>query len=266
MDFTFSADQEPLRDVGAHLPRRRGAERVRARDGRRRARLHRRRLEPASAALGWTGVARARGARRPRARPRRHGGRARGDGPASRSPARTSRRRSWRRWPARRLGADRAARTRSPPGRDAGPSRSRSSATATRSTACGPAPGARARTGCSPALKPLVLDGHTADWVIVVARTEEGLGSFLHRGARPRTPVPDDRPDAQGGAPRARRHAGRAARPARRPHRDLAPRRRRRRRDARRRAGRRVRGGAASWRSSTRRCACSSTGRSRRSR
>jgi alkylation response protein AidB-like acyl-CoA dehydrogenase len=28
-------------------------------------------------------------------------------------------------------------------------------------------------------LKPLVLDGHTADWVIVVARTEEGLGSFL---------------------------------------------------------------------------------------
>jgi alkylation response protein AidB-like acyl-CoA dehydrogenase len=28
-------------------------------------------------------------------------------------------------------------------------------------------------------LKPLVLDGHTADWVIVVARTESGLGSFL---------------------------------------------------------------------------------------
>jgi alkylation response protein AidB-like acyl-CoA dehydrogenase len=28
-------------------------------------------------------------------------------------------------------------------------------------------------------LKPLVLDGHTADWVIVVARTEEGIGSFL---------------------------------------------------------------------------------------
>jgi alkylation response protein AidB-like acyl-CoA dehydrogenase len=27
--------------------------------------------------------------------------------------------------------------------------------------------------------KPLVLDGHTADWVIVAARTEEGLGSFL---------------------------------------------------------------------------------------
>ncbi len=27
--------------------------------------------------------------------------------------------------------------------------------------------------------KPLVLDGHTADWAIVVARTEEGIGSFL---------------------------------------------------------------------------------------
>jgi alkylation response protein AidB-like acyl-CoA dehydrogenase len=27
--------------------------------------------------------------------------------------------------------------------------------------------------------KPLVLDGHTADWVIVAARTEEGIGSFL---------------------------------------------------------------------------------------
>ena len=28
-------------------------------------------------------------------------------------------------------------------------------------------------------VKPLVLDGHTADWVIVAARTEEGIGSFL---------------------------------------------------------------------------------------
>jgi alkylation response protein AidB-like acyl-CoA dehydrogenase len=30
--------------------------------------------------------------------------------------------------------------------------------------------------------KPLVLDGHTADWALVVARTEEGLGSFLLQG------------------------------------------------------------------------------------
>ena len=28
-------------------------------------------------------------------------------------------------------------------------------------------------------VKPLVLDGHTADWALVAARTEEGLGTFL---------------------------------------------------------------------------------------
>jgi len=28
-------------------------------------------------------------------------------------------------------------------------------------------------------LKPIVLDGHTADWVIVAARTQDGIGSFL---------------------------------------------------------------------------------------
>jgi alkylation response protein AidB-like acyl-CoA dehydrogenase len=32
--------------------------------------------------------------------------------------------------------------------------------------------------------KPLVLDGHTADWAIVAARTEEGLGSFVLEGPR----------------------------------------------------------------------------------
>jgi alkylation response protein AidB-like acyl-CoA dehydrogenase len=32
--------------------------------------------------------------------------------------------------------------------------------------------------------KPLVLDGHTADWVIVAARTQEGLGSFLIENPR----------------------------------------------------------------------------------
>ncbi|MGH9050412.1 MAG: acyl-CoA dehydrogenase family protein [Acidimicrobiia bacterium] len=37
--------------------------------------------------------------------------------------------------------------------------------------------------------KPLVLDGHTADWAIVVARTEEGLSSFLLEGPRGE-PVP----------------------------------------------------------------------------
>ena len=32
--------------------------------------------------------------------------------------------------------------------------------------------------------KPVVLDGHTADWAIVVARTEDGLGSFLLEAPR----------------------------------------------------------------------------------
>lgn len=31
-------------------------------------------------------------------------------------------------------------------------------------------------------VKPLVLDGHTADWVLVAARTEEGIGTFLVQG------------------------------------------------------------------------------------
>jgi len=35
--------------------------------------------------------------------------------------------------------------------------------------------------------KPLVLDGHTADWVIVVARTEDGVGSFLLEAPRGET-------------------------------------------------------------------------------
>ena len=63
-------------------------------------------------------------------------------------------------------------------------------------------------------LKPLVLDGHTADWVIVAARTQEGIGSFLLE-APAAEPVPDDGPDPQGRAPRARRDAGDPDRPAR---------------------------------------------------
>jgi alkylation response protein AidB-like acyl-CoA dehydrogenase len=39
-------------------------------------------------------------------------------------------------------------------------------------------------------LKPLVLDGHTADWAIVVARTDQGLGSFLVDGLSDAQPVP----------------------------------------------------------------------------
>ena len=33
-------------------------------------------------------------------------------------------------------------------------------------------------------LKPVVLDGHTADWVLVVARTQDGLGTFLIESPR----------------------------------------------------------------------------------
>jgi alkylation response protein AidB-like acyl-CoA dehydrogenase len=47
----------------------------------------------------------------------------------------------------------------------------------------------RAATWVLTGHKPLVLDGHTADWAIVVARTEEGLGSFLLQ-APPAEPVP----------------------------------------------------------------------------
>ena len=58
-------------------------------------------------------------------------------------------------------------------------------------------------------LKPLVLDGHTADWVIVAARTQEGIGSFLIEspdgGARA-----DDGPHPQGRAARARRDVRRS--------------------------------------------------------
>jgi alkylation response protein AidB-like acyl-CoA dehydrogenase len=38
--------------------------------------------------------------------------------------------------------------------------------------------------------KPIVLDGHTADWAIVVARVEDGLGSFLVDGLSDAQPVP----------------------------------------------------------------------------
>jgi alkylation response protein AidB-like acyl-CoA dehydrogenase len=47
-------------------------------------------------------------------------------------------------------------------------------------------------------LKPLVLDGHTADWAIVVARTEQGLGSFLLEAPRA-DPVPTLDPTRKAG-------------------------------------------------------------------
>ena len=55
MDFTFSADQDALPRRGARLPRQRGAGALRAGDGRRRARLHRRAV--AHASPRWAGRA-----------------------------------------------------------------------------------------------------------------------------------------------------------------------------------------------------------------
>ena len=46
--------------------------------------------------------------------------------------------------------------------------------------------------------KPVVLDGHTADWAIVAARTEDGLGSFLLEAPRAE-PVPTLDPTRKAG-------------------------------------------------------------------
>ena len=72
--------------------------------------------------------------------------------------------------------------------------------------------------------KPAVVDGHTADWAIVVARSEEGRALLparvrvRRRGTRcPGRARALARPHPQAGPPGARRHTGRAARAAREP-------------------------------------------------
>ena len=58
-----------------------------------------------------------------------------------------------------------------------------------------------------------VIDGHTADLIVVVARTagttgEDGISFFTVAGdaaGLTRTPLADDGPDPQAGAPRVRR-------------------------------------------------------------
>ncbi len=64
--------------------------------------------------------------------------------------------------------------------------------------------------------KPVVVDGHTADWVIVVARSEEGVRSYLLESPEADA-GPVARPHAQAGPARARRHAGRPAGPVGQP-------------------------------------------------
>ena len=58
-----------------------------------------------------------------------------------------------------------------------------------------------------------VIDGHTADLLLVVARTAGGVSLFAVEGDAP-GPRPhaarDDGPDAQAGAPRVLLHAGAA--------------------------------------------------------
>ena len=124
-------------------------------------------------------------------------------------------------------------------------------ATATRSTGSAPGPGARAADWVLTGLKPIVLDGHTADWVIVAARTQEGIGSFLLE-APDAEPVPTMDPTRKVARLVLDEHAGRrrSARSATTPRSgariadDTAV-------GARGRARRRVRRARSRWRSST---------------
>ena len=117
--------------------------------------------------------------------------------------------------------------------------------------------------------KMFVIDGHTANLIIAVAKTDAGLSLFAVDG-RCQRPHPhaavDDGPDPQAGPPRVQRHARPTHRHRRwrrrRPPADARP----RRRGPRRRAGRWRPEGASTCRSSTPRCACSSAGPSVRSR
>ena len=156
--------------------------------------------------LGWTGHA---GPRR-RGRAARDVHRPRADGPGPAARARSSRRRSWPPWPP----GPSEPTTCSPgwPPADSGgrwPCTSRG--TATRWPRCGPGPGARASGWVVTGIKPIVVDGHTADWAIVVALAEEGIRSFLLPSPKAEA-VPALDPDPQAGPLGARRGAGRAAR------------------------------------------------------
>ena len=143
--------------------------------------------------------------------------------------------------------------------RGAGPRRSRSTACRTRARRKG-------ATWMLNGSKPLVLDGHTADWVIVVG---------THRGGPRLVPAPGARRASRSPTLDPTRKAARLVLedtpvepigPLGDHTADLASRRRRRGGDARGRARRRVRRRARAGGRVRRRSACSSTGRSRRSR
>ena len=183
MEFTLADDQDDAAADRAGVPGRAGAVGLRAGDGRRRRRRHRRGLAAhGRARLGrvcssprrrvapgwgsstwWSCSRRWVGCRCPgpflSSAVLRHAG---GAWTRARRPAGVARRR-------RRRGA---------------PSRSTRSATATSSTGSAPGPAARRAAGVLRGLKPIVLDGHTADWVLVVARTQQGIGTFLVEAPR----------------------------------------------------------------------------------
>ena len=267
MDFTFSAEQDALPGRRSARSSPTGRRARRPGDGRRRARLRATTSGAQLVDLGWTGllVPEEQGGLGSRAGRRRR--RARGDGPGRvPGPVLLVADRGDDRGPP--AGAGRPARRRSPTGRSA--ARRARGARPRRPGRPGPhpRPPQGCATGCSPAQKPLVLDGHTADWV---HRRGPHAGRSSARSCI-ESPDVEPVPDASTrrrkvGRLRARRDAGDARRAARRPHGrsgarvadDAVGR-------ARRGARRRVRGGARDGGRVRRRRACSSTSRSPRTR
>ena len=74
-------------------------------------------------------------------------------------------------------------------------------------------------------VKPMVPDGHTADWVLVPARTREGLQTFLVERPEATARRRASTSPASSRASSSTRRAATLVGPARRPRRDLAPRR-----------------------------------------
>ena len=169
MDFTFSPEQDALRDGRSLVPRRRGPVDLRAGHARRRRRASPTTSGPRPSQLGWPGLLIPEAARRRRARPARRGGPVRGDGrpPAPRAVV--------------LLGGVRHARWRAAsatwtcsPGWRAGPLRRRSPsrrpARAIRSTASRCTARRRGDDWCSHGLSRSCSTAHTADLAYVVAR------------------------------------------------------------------------------------------------